>query len=87
MVSSVSDSVIYHNMGRTKLLRGYMSATYMFQECRCYMWSVFEVRFDNLFASNMMKECETVTKEGEVFVPFQDMQKAKSAVLFYCRFS
>ena len=59
----------------------------MFQECRCYMWSVFEVRFDNLFASNMMKECETVTKEGEFFVPFQDMQKVKSAVLFDCWFS
>ena len=48
---------------------------------------MFEVRFDNLFASNMMKECETVTKEGEFFVPFQDMQKVKSAVLFDCWFS
>lgn len=71
MVSIVSDSVINHNMGRTKLLRSYMSSTYMFQECRCYMWSVFEVRFDHLFASNVLKECGTVTKDGEVFVPLQ----------------
>jgi len=87
MVSNVSDSVINHNMGRTKLLRGYVSTTLMFQECRCYMWSVFEVRFDNLFTSNVLKECETVTKDGEVLEPFQDIQKAKSAVLFDCQFS
>jgi hypothetical protein len=87
MVSNVSYSVINHNMGRMKLLRGYVSATSMFQECRWYMWSVFEVRFDNLFTSNMLKECETVTKDGEVLVPFQDMQRAKSAVLFDCQFS
>ena len=59
----------------------------MFQECWCYMWSVFEVRFDHLFASNILKECEIVTKDGKVFVPLQDMQKAKSTVLFDCRFS
>jgi hypothetical protein len=48
---------------------------------------VFEVRFDHLFASNVLKECETVTKDAEVFVPLHDMQKAKSTVLFDCRFS
>jgi len=37
MVSIISDSVMNYNMGRTKLLRGYVSATFMFQECRCYM--------------------------------------------------
>lgn len=48
---------------------------------------MFGVRFDNLFTGNMLKECETVTKDGEVLVPFQDIQKAKSAVLFDCQFN